>query len=347
MSKKRAIIIFNLGGPNDEAAIQPFLFNLFNDRAIINLPNPLRWLIARQISSKRTPVAKEIYGHIGGGSPILAETQKQADSLRESLDEHSDGWVHQIFISMRYWHPMADEAAANVKNFEPDEIVLLPLYPQFSITTTATGFDAWDVSAKKIGLDVPTRRICCYPDEPGWVAAQASLISATIEQAEKSEQPLRLLFSAHGLPERTVARGDPYPDQIEMGVRAIVEALSSDEADWCICYQSRVGPLQWIGPSLDEELDKAVRDGVGVIIVPLAFVSEHSETLVELDMDYRDIAINKGIKAYHRVPVVGTHPLFIGGLCDLVLKDRGELSSYQQKRICPEGCSACPMETGI
>jgi len=325
-AKKRAVVIFNLGGPDSPEAIQPFLFNLFNDPAIISVPNPLRWLIAKVISSRRAPVAKEIYAKIGGRSPIVPETEHQAEALRLRLDAETEGWEHHVFISMRYWHPMADETAQKVQAFAPDEIVLLPLYPQYSTTTTATGFDAWDKTVEKYQLTVPTRRITSYPDEPGWVQAQVNLINTALDATLKDDkqQDLRILFSAHGLPKKTVAKGDPYPDQIEVGVKAVMDSLGSARADWQICYQSRVGPLEWIGPSLDNALKKAAGDGVGVLVVPIAFVSEHSETLVELDIEYRQIAAELGIKTYCRVPVVGVEKSFIDGLARLVLSDSDE-----------------------
>jgi protoporphyrin/coproporphyrin ferrochelatase len=324
--KKRAVVVFNLGGPDEPEAIQPFLFNLFSDPAIISIPNPLRWAIAKIISSRRAPVAKEIYAKIGGRSPIVPETERQAEALRVNLDAKDYAWQHKVFISMRYWHPMANETAQNVAAFEPDEIVLLPLYPQYSITTTATGFDAWDKAAEKNQLSIPTRRITSYPDEPGWVQAQVNLISAALDKVLENDnnQDLRILFSAHGLPKKTVAKGDPYPEHVKIGVRAVMALLGDERADWQICYQSRVGPLEWIGPSLDEALEKAVVDNVGVLIVPIAFVSEHSETLVELDMEYRQIAADLGIKTYHRVPVVGIESSFINGLTDLVLSAAAE-----------------------
>ena len=216
---------------------------------------------------------------------------------------------------MRYWHPFVQEAAEDVAAWQPDDIFLLPLYPQFSTTTTETGFDAWDKEAARLGLDQPSRRVVSYEDNPGWVAAQVDLLQAALAGAGDN---IRILFSAHGLPKRTVDRGDPYPDQVETGARAIMAAMGNDAPDWQICYQSRVGPLEWIGPSLDDALQQAAADGVGVVVVPISFVSEHSETLVELDMEYRDIAAELGVSPYVRVPAVGVHPSFIGGLVDLV-----------------------------
>lgn len=343
---KRAVVIFNLGGPDNQAAIQPFLFNLFYDRAIINVPNPMRWMIAKLISSRRVKEASAIYEELGGGSPIVPQTQAQADALTTRLNERDPEADHKVFIAMRYWHPFVDEAAKGVQVWGADEVVLLPLYPQFSITTTQTGFKEWDRLSAKMGLDIPSRRLCCYPTEDGWVDAQAGLIKAALDQGakEKPSTPLRVLFSAHGLPKRTVAQGDPYPDQVEIGAKAIVDTLQIDGLDWQVCYQSRVGPLEWIGPSIDEALEKAAADKVGVIVVPIAFVSEHSETLVELDIEYRDRAKELSLPAYYRVPTVGVEPSFIGGLAEMVLQDRGVCNSEAGRRVCANSCSACPLQ---
>jgi ferrochelatase len=342
---KRAVVIFNLGGPDSQAAVQPFLFNLFYDRAIINVPNPMRWMIAKLISSRRVKEASAIYEELGGGSPIVPQTQAQADALANTLNARDPDAAHKVFIAMRYWHPFVEEAAEAVQAWGAEEVVLLPLYPQFSITTTQTGFKEWDRLSAKMKVDIPSRRLCCYPTEGGWVEAQATLIRAALEQGNSDDAsiPLRVLFSAHGLPKRTVAQGDPYPDQVEMGAQAIVDTLQVEGLDWQVCYQSRVGPLEWIGPSIDEALEKAATDKVGVVVVPIAFVSEHSETLVELDIEYRDRAKELSLPAYYRVPTVGVEPSFIGGLADMVLQDRGACNSEAGRRVCNSDCSACPL----
>ncbi len=322
--KRRAVVIFNLGGPDQTSAIQPFLFNLFYDRAIIDYPNPVRWIVAKIISGRRAPIARQIYDRIGGGSPIVHETQKQATALQDLLNRQSDEWDHHVVISMRYWHPFAAQAAEAVAEYGPDEIVLLPLFPQYSVTTTKTGFAAWHDAADSIGLSVPTRHIDSYPAQAGWVQAQCELIRPALQDAAG---PLRVLFSAHGLPKKTVRAGDPYPDQVALSAQAIADSLLLPKDEWVICYQSRVGPLEWIGPSLNDELNRASNDGVGVVIVPISFVSEHSETLVELDMDYQLIADKLGITTYRRVPVVGTSSPFIEGLAEMVMTSKGIIGS--------------------
>jgi ferrochelatase len=308
---KLAVVLFNLGGPDRPEAIEPFLFNLFNDAAIIGLPAPLRRLLARWMSRRRLGEARSIFEKIGGSSPLLEHTQAQAAALEARL-----GGEARVFIAMRYWHPMIEEAVAEVRAFDPGHIVLLPLYPQFSSTTTGSSLAAWKKAAAGIGA--VTSAVCCYPEHAGFIGAQVVLLEGAMGEARDQGGGIepRVLFSAHGLPERTVRRGDPYRWQVERTAAAIADSLSL--ADWCVCYQSRVGPLKWIGPEIGEELARAGRDKVPVVVVPIAFVSEHSETLVELDMIYRARAAELGIPAYVRVPAVGVGEDFIGALAELV-----------------------------
>lgn len=337
---KIAVVLFNLGGPDRRESVEPFLFNLFNDPAIIGLPWPFRPLLARMISRRRGPVARDIYAELGGGSPLLELTRQQAAALERELA--GEGEV-RVFVSMRYWHPLSDETARDVKQFAPDEIILLPLYPQYSTTTTASSLRDWKRAAAAAGLAVPTRAVCCYPTEPGFIAAEVELIRPALEKAAKNGRP-RLLFSAHGLPKRVIERGDPYAWQIEQSAAAIVEALAVPDLDWGVCYQSRVGPLEWIGPSTEAEIDRASKDGIPVVIVPIAFVSEHSETLVELDIEYRKLAEKLGVPGYERVPAVGTHGRFITGLAALVRGARNDerpVMSQRGGRLCPNSWKRC------
>jgi ferrochelatase len=335
---KRAVVLFNLGGPDSPAAVQPFLFNLFNDPAIVRLARPLRWAVAQLISRRRAPVARDIYGKIGGRSPLLDNTEAQARALETALGED-----HRCFVAMRYWHPLAAETARAVRGWAPDEILLLPLYPQFSTTTTGSSLANWENAARHAGLTMPMRRICCYPRQGGLVAAMTKLVRRG--RAELAGRKHRVLFSAHGLPEKVVAAGDPYQWQVEASVAAVVAALAAPDLDWTICYQSRVGPLAWIGPSTDSEVGRAGKEGVAVIVVPISFVSEHSETLVELDIEYRHLAEKAGVPAYVRVPTVGIDPDFIGGLAELVRDSAASppLRSGEGRRICPAVFGECPL----
>jgi len=332
--KKRAVVLFNLGGPDEPSAIQPFLFNLFNDPAIINLPQPLRWFLAKLISKRRAPIAQKIYAKIGGRSPLLDLTREQAAALEDQL-----GTETEVFISMRYWHPLSASTAKAVKNYDPDEIILLPLYPQFSASTTGSSLEDWHRAAREIGLTKPTRSICCYPAETNLIKAQAKLL------AEHLAPQSRVLFSAHGLPKKMIDKGDPYQWQIEQTAAAIAVEAGLQNDQWRVCYQSRVGRLEWIGPSLDEELERAAADNIGVTILPIAFVSEHSETLVELDIEYRDMAEKLNLPAYNRVPAVGTQPDFISCLAKLVENasaSEHNLISDQAGRLCPADQVCCP-----
>lgn len=322
---RTAIVLMNLGGPDSLDAVEPFLFNLFSDPAIIRVPWPWRMLLAWLIARGRARAAREIYAKLGGGSPLLANTVAQAHALDALL-----GPDHRSFIAMRYWHPTSIDAVRAVAAWEPDEIVCVPLYPQLSTTTTASSLAAWHRAAADQRLAHPTRVVCCYPDQPGFVAAVAGLIRPVLDQvSSECSTPLRLLLTAHGLPKKIVSAGDPYPSQVELTARAVIAALARPALDWQVCYQSRVGPLEWIGPATDAEIRRAGAEGVPLVVAPISFVSEHSETLVELDLDYRDIAARCGVPAYHRVPTVGVEPAFIAALAAVVTR------AVPQTTACP------------
>jgi ferrochelatase len=311
---RTAVVLFNLGGPDSLAAVRPFLFNLFSDRAIIGLPAPLRQMVAWLIAKRRDVVAQEIYERMGGSSPLLKETKAQAAALEQVLGSDT-----KVFIAMRYWHPLTREVVARVKDWQPERIVLLPLYPQFSTTTTASSVAVWIKECTRAGLRVRTAEIAEYPELRGMITAQAQMIDAALAQAGEGA---RVLFSAHGLPKRIVTKGDRYPDQVMLTARAVAKVLGEKhgriDQDWRVCYQSRVGPVEWIGPYTDDEIRRAGKEKKPLVVVPIAFVSEHSETLVELDMDYKKVANDAGVPAYIRVPALGIHPEFIAGLAELV-----------------------------
>ncbi len=335
---RKAVVLFNLGGPDSLTSVEPFLYNLFFDPAIIRLPKPLRFLIAKLISKRRAPIAQDIYRHIGGSSPLLEQTREQAAALETCLQEGEDDY--QVFIAMRYWHPRASEAVHQVLDFDPDEVILLPLYPQFSTTTTGSSVKEWQEEAKNAGLNVPTSKLCCYPTDKGFIKANVTLIREKFETIE-GEKP-RLLFSAHGLPKKIVEAGDPYQWQVEQSVDAIVKELDIPDLDYRICYQSRVGPVEWIKPATEDEIEAAGADKKAIMVIPVAFVSEHSETLVELDIEYAELAEEKAVPAYYRIPTVRTHPDFINGLADLVRKQvSGQTTSLCGKRICPKYLGDC------
>ena len=334
---KLAVVLFNLGGPDSPEAVEPYLCNLFTDPAIISLPGLIRKPLGRFIARRRAPYTRQIYARIGGRSPILEETQAQARALEKALVQF--GHEIRAFVSMRCWHPFSDGAARAVKEWEPDRIALLPLYPQFSTTTTASSLKDWDRAAARAGIAVPTSRVCCYPVAAGFVTALAELVRETWAKAKPGVR-YRLLLSAHGLPQRVIAKGDPYRWQVEQTAAALVEILGITDLDWSICYQSRVGPLKWIGPATDDEIRRAGAEGLGVIVAPIAFVSEHSETLVELDMDYLKLAKQSGVPDYLRAPVVGMRESFIAALADLVSRAIASNGVVRGGPICPPG-KAC------
>lgn len=321
MSKGRsprvAIVLFSLGAPDRPEAVAPFLRNLFSDPAILRVPGWLRPGLARLIAWRRTAPATENYRRLGGGSPLLALTEAQGRALEAALPDLEA----RCFVAMRYWHPFAGETARAVAAWAPDEVVLLPLYPQFSTTTTASSLADWNRAAEEAGLSAPARALCCWADDPAFLDASAALVRDSRERARATLPAgtrLRVLFSAHGLPQSIVAAGDPYQAQILRYAAALARRLGEAGQDSAVCYQSRATPQKWLEPALGAELARAAREKVAVLVVPVSFVSEHSETLVELDIEYHEQAMRLGLPGYFRVPAQGTDPGFIAALAGLV-----------------------------
>jgi protoporphyrin/coproporphyrin ferrochelatase len=339
-----AVVLFNLGGPDRPEAIRPFLVNIFSDPAILRVPFFVRPFLARRIAAARLEPARASYATLGGCSPLLELTRAQAVALEAELTEFDA----KCFIAMRYWHPFSDETAATVRDWQPDEVVLLPLYPQYSTTTTGSSLTAWREAAARAGLVANTSVLCCYPTDAGYIGATASLLRIAWQEARAQLDPLtalRVLFSAHGLPETIVQAGDPYQWQIEQTVASVLAAWEQD-VDWSLCYQSRATPQRWIEPSTEHEIERAAHEKVAVLVVPVAFVSEHSETLVELDADYRRLAERLGVPGYFRVPTQNSDAAFIMALANLVRHTRARrpgLCSHTGTRICPADRSLCPL----
>jgi ferrochelatase len=339
-----AIVLLNLGGPDKMESVYPFLLNLFKDPAILRVPGFIRPLLARIIATARKKPASANYALLGGKSPLLELTALQADALEAALPELDA----KCFIAMRYWHPFSEQTAREVKAFDPDEVVLLPLYPQHSTTTTGSSFTAWREAAAAVGLVKPVTSICCYHSDPGFIAATAAILRTAYMEARAELDPaipLRLLFSAHGLPESIVLAGDPYQHQVERTVAAVVRQMAIPELDQLVCYQSRATPQKWIGPSTEDEIARAGREKVALLVAPIAFVSDHSETLVELDIEYRELAEEDGVPAYFRAPVQNADPAFIQSLADLVRRSRNRgvgLCSFAGSRTCYKPHSDCP-----
>ena len=255
---KKAVILFNLGGPDKPESVEPFLFNLFNDPAIISIPSIFRYPLAKIISKRRAPIAKNIYKEIGNKSPILELTQEQAKSLENILSKKGD---YKCFVIMRCWHPRAADVIKEVKIYNPEEIILLPLYPQYSASTSGSSINEWNDLCKRENYKVKTKTICCYPTENNFLSSHAELIKKTIKNLVNKD--FKLLFSAHGLPEVKIKKGDPYQWQVEKTVEGIMSKLKNENPDHIISYQSRVGPLKWIGPSTDEIIIKYSKEKKG------------------------------------------------------------------------------------
>ena len=336
---KKAVILFNLGGPDKLESVEPFLFNLFNDPGIISIPSVFRYPLAKFISKRRALVAKNIYKEIGNKSPILELTQDQAKSLENSLLKKGD---YKCFVIMRCWHPRAENVIKEVKEYNPEEITLLPLYPQYSASTSGSSIKEWNDLCKRENYKVKTKTICCYPTENNFLESHANLIKKTIKNLENKN--FKLLFSAHGLPENKIKKGDPYQWQVEETVKEIMMHLNDENLDHTISYQSRVGPLKWIGPSTADEIIKYSKDKKGIIIVPVAFVSEHSETLVELDIEYKKLAEKNGCSFYKRVPALGIEENFIKGLAELVLQQETR-GNFVSSVMCPSKYKKCPCQS--
>lgn len=338
---KLAVVLFNLGGPDNQDAVKPFLFNLFRDPAIITLPAVARIPLAALISTTREKTAQANYRIMGGGSPLLPETEAQASALDAALKAAAPDVEAKCFIAMRYWNPFAAETAKAVAAFAPDEIVLLPLYPQYSTTTSASSLKDWQAVYTGPGR---SRAVCCYPTMAGLAGAHADAIRDLWTTAGKPAN-VRLLFSAHGLPQKIVDGGDPYRTQIEATAAAIGELLP-ELTDRQVCFQSRVGRLRWLTPSTDDEVRRAGAEGKGVLIAPIAFVSEHVETLVELDHEYAELAREVGAAPYLRARTPGVRESFIEGLAGAVfaaLERPGGLAPHGPWR-CPAGHAKCALK---
>ena len=332
---RTGVLLLNLGGPDQLDDVRPFLFNLFSDPEIIRLPfpwlqKPLAWLI----STSRAKKSQENYRAIGGGSPLRRITEEQAQALQESLEQK--GQEAGIYIGMRYWHPFTEEAIAKIKRDRIDRLVILPLYPQFSISTSGSSFRLLE----KIWQEDPYLRPINYTvirswyEQPGYLQAMAQLIATELDQFENPDN-VHIFFSAHGVPVSYVEEaGDPYQKEIEACTSLIMETLNRPNP-YTLAYQSRVGPVEWLKPYTEEAIPELGKEGVkDMVVVPISFVSEHIETLEEIDIEYRELAEESGIHNFRRVPALNTHPVFIDALADLVVdalnSPRVELSQVTQ-----------------
>jgi ferrochelatase len=331
-NKNIAIVFFQLGGPDSLEAIEPFLYNLFMDPDIINFPGAFlaRKPLAKFISSRRSMKVAENYKQIGGKSQILDFTQKQAAALESMLRSRNINAT--VFIAMRYWNPMTEEVVREIKFGGFEQLILLPLYPQFSQATTLSSMNEWKRQTKKQGCVVPTRIVCCYPSQPLFIEALVENINSALARFHKiASSDIDLIFSAHGVPVSYIKHGDPYQLQIEETVRCII-----DRGKWksplMLCYQSKVGPMKWLKPSLIETVEHLANKGrKHLLVIPVAFVTDHIETLHEINIDVHRHAMASGVQQFELTPALNDHPKFIQCLAELV---QAQLASDVQPKNC-------------
>lgn len=315
------VLLLNLGGPEQLEDVRPFLFNLFSDPEIIRLPfswlqKPLAWMI----STSRAKKSQENYKEIGGGSPIRRITEEQAQELQATL--RNKGYDANVYIGMRYWYPFTEEAIARIKRDRIEELVILPLYPQYSISTSGSSFrlleKLWNEDATLHNIRHTV--VASWYDSPGYLKAMAELIAKELDQFPNPND-VHVFFSAHGVPISYVEEaGDPYQQEIESCTRLIMQTLNRPNA-YSLAYQSRVGPVEWLRPYTEDAIQELADQGIkDMVVVPISFVSEHIETLQEIDIEYREVAEEAGIEHFQRVPALNTHPLFIDDLANIVTK---------------------------
>ena len=319
MIKKVAVILFNQGYPESLEAVKPFLFNIFYDPAFLTVSNPLRWMMARSISKQCAPKARNIYRELANNSSINDETEKQRVKLEDHLNNLSND-TFKCFTFMRYCAPLAKDILGDLKNYSPDEIIMFPLYPQYSITTTGSALIELNKQLTKAKFHVPFRVIKDYPENDFFIDTMADMINEKLKNIDQNKY--RLLLCAQSIPKKTIEAGDPYQTQVVRTASALLKKIEKENLDVVICYQRRLGPLDQIGPTIEDQIEKAAEDNKNIIIVPISHVSECPETLVELDFQYKEVAANAGIKDYVRINTVQDNDKFIVGLADLVMENR-------------------------
>jgi len=316
--KKISVVLFQLGGPDSAAAVEPFLYNLFCDPDIIDFFGAwfARRPLARYIARKRAGVVREHYDAIGGHSPIRLLTERQARALEAALAPQCDA---RCFIAMRYWNPLTAEAAAEVNARGAPELVLFPMYPQYSLATTSSSLKEWKRLYNPNGNLPRTHVIEKFFDHPLYIRAIAEKIALSLTHFSEPDRA-HIVFSAHGLPLSLIERGDPYAKHVEETVRLVMQRGAWKNRH-TLCYQSKVGRRKWLSPSLTETIEKLARAGEKqLLVVPVAFVTEHIETLHEINIEAREEADKLGVEQFEMMPAVGDSPTFISALADLVVK---------------------------
>ncbi|RPH35146.1 ferrochelatase [bacterium] len=319
--KRIGVVLLQLGGPDALESVEPFLYNLFCDPDIIDLPLAFlfRKRLARMISSRRAPHVQEFYRKIGSRSPILKLTFRQARALECELQKNINA---KVLVCMRYWHPMTEAVVDELRREQINRVVLLPLYPHYSKTTTGSSVNEWKrVSAKKGLRDIGVSGVEEYCEHPLYIGALVRNIQIALARVPAQDRSkVHLVFSAHGTPMKLVRSGDPYQQQIIRSYNAVIREGKFGLAHH-LCYQSKVGPQKWLEPSLTQTIEGLARERVThVIAVPIAFVSDHSETLWEINMDMRRRAKEMGIRYFDMSPALNTNPMFVRALADVVLQ---------------------------
>ncbi|MEK6300834.1 MAG: ferrochelatase [Acidobacteriota bacterium] len=333
------VLLFNLGGPETLEDVRPFLFNIFVDPDIIRLPwralqKPLAWLIARQRHKK----SRSYYEQIGGGSPLRRITEEQARALEFALAVRNID--ARAYVGMRYWNPFIEEALDQIRRDQIDHLVVLPLYPQFSVSTTGSSLNRMYAIAAETGHSLPaTSVICSYEADPNYIEAMADAAAEELARFPNQDpSQTHILFSAHSVPVKYIEDGDPYLDHTKRTVELVMERLGTHRP-YTLSFQSKVGPVEWLTPATNETIPRLAREGVSqLMLVPVSFVSEHSETLYEMDILYRDVAAEAGIAHYRRVPTMNCRPRFIEALATLVERALSEDPSRAS-------CIRCPVTT--
>jgi len=320
-NQRIGVLLFNLGGPDTLDDVRPFLFNLFADPDIIRLPwralqKPLAWLISAQRHKK----SRSYYEQIGGGSPLRRITEEQAHALEQALANR--GINARAYVGMRYWNPFIEEALDKIRLDQIDHLVVLPLYPQFSVSTTGSSLNRMHAIATETGNRLPPNSVVCsWEADQNYIAAMSA--AAREELAlfpDQDPSQTHILFSAHSVPVRYIDEGDPYLDQTKRTVELVMQQLGTHRPH-TLSFQSKVGPVEWLTPATNEMIPQLARDGVSqLMLVPVSFVSEHSETLYEMDILYRDAAAEAGIPHYRRVPAMNCRPDFIEALAAIVAR---------------------------
>lgn len=313
MSEKKAVLLLQMGGPDSLDAVRPFLLNLFSDREIIKIgPAWLQPLIARIIVSRRVAHVEENYSQIGGKSPLRKLTEEQAKSL-----EHKLGDDYRCFVAMRYWKPSTLEALAAIKNAGITDVTAVSLYPHYSKATTGSSIKELKRVLDESTVPFTVRYIDSFYNDSGYIAAMAERIREGLQLFHPLAD-VHLLFSAHSLPQSFIDEGDPYLAQIEESVRLIMAQFDLPHS---LAFQSRAGPVKWLEPSTDDTLKKLAADGIkNLLVIPLSFVSDHIETLHEIDIEYSKKAWELGIAKFERMPSLNSSPRFIEALAELVNK---------------------------